>query len=136
MTLTVHTERAREIGARLFALFQSKGIYGHRDMPESLPPSEVGRGSRKHLLFLTFTVAIDYMRHAPELWQASRATYEDEKTSWIFSPSKVASALTKTSTGPEDMAKNCHYASRVILFRPYSTLEELQLRRKEHPLNC
>ena len=89
MVLAANVDRAREVGLKLVELLKADGISGHRDMPESLPPKGVDRGSYEHVLFITMTVAIDYMRDAPELWQSSRETYGDPETNWVFVPTEV-----------------------------------------------
>jgi hypothetical protein len=85
-------QRAREAAQRLWAAWNGDGIFGVRSMPESRPPNRVERGSRDHALFLTLTVAIDYMRDASALWEAARSAYDDVGTRWLFEPRRVASA--------------------------------------------
>ena len=50
-------------------------------MPEVLTPSGVVPGSLEHILFITFTVSIDYQRDAISLWNSSRETFVDPETS-------------------------------------------------------
>jgi len=91
MTLVLHPERARLAGARLFEAFEGSGpgIFGTKEMPEDLLPSGVERGSEEHLRFITFTVSIDYMRDAVQLWRASREAFESDKARLIFDPTRV-----------------------------------------------
>lgn len=58
-------------------------------MPESQTPLGVERGSYEHAMFVTMVVSIDYMRNADQLWNAGRATYNDEATRWVFDPSEL-----------------------------------------------
>lgn len=85
-------ERAKEAARRLWAAWTGDGIFGVRSMPESRPPSGVERGSREHALFITLTVAIDYMRDAAALWEASRTAFDADGTRWLFNPAAVATA--------------------------------------------
>ncbi len=85
-------ERAFDVGKRLYDAFNSpEGIFGHTNMPEGEPPEGVERTSYEHLMFITMTVSIDYMRDADKLWEAARKTYEDPDTRWIFDPKEVVS---------------------------------------------
>jgi hypothetical protein len=90
--LESHVNRAAEAGRRLFHAFQGDGggVFGTKEMPEDLPPRGAVQGSREHLLFLTFTVAIDYQRDAAQLWAASRAAFEAETTRYLYDPSVLA----------------------------------------------
>ena len=40
-------------------------------MPDILPEGVEG-GSLEHVLFITLTVSLDYMRDAPTLWESAR----------------------------------------------------------------
>jgi len=83
-------KRAFKAGKKLKEAFEAgPGIFGHTEMPETDPPEGVKEGSYEHIMFITMTVSIDYMRDAEQLWEASRKTFEDEKTNWIFYPDKV-----------------------------------------------
>lgn len=66
------------------------GVLKDADVPESRPPADVKIGSYEHIMFITFTVSIDYMRDAAQLWDSARRTWEDEETRWVFYPDKVA----------------------------------------------
>ncbi|MCZ7645945.1 MAG: hypothetical protein M5U26_11785 [Planctomycetota bacterium] len=72
--------------------YASTGIFGFKDMPEDLPPKGVEHGSLEHVLFITLTVAIDYQRDATVLWDASRRSYEDTETRYLFDPRLVHEA--------------------------------------------
>ena len=69
--------------------FLSEGIHGRTNMPEDEPPDGVAQGSLEHLCFITFTVAIDYLRDAPTLWNNSRRTFSDPETRYLFYPKKL-----------------------------------------------
>jgi len=58
-------------------------------MPEDLVPEGVKRGSLDHIMFITLTVSIDYQRDADQLWTASRATFEDPSTCYLYRPSSL-----------------------------------------------
>lgn len=92
MTLGTHVSRAVTVADRLFDAFQGggPGIFATKDMPEDLVPPGTSQGSREHLLFLTFTVAIDYQRDASQLWRASRSAFESPVTRFLFEPRRVA----------------------------------------------
>lgn len=90
--LSTHPKRAAEAARRLWAAWTGEGIFGVRSMPESRRPEGVARGSRAHALFITLTVAIDYLRDAAALWEAARAAFDDERTRWLFDPATVARA--------------------------------------------
>ena len=59
-------------------------------MPEDNLPEGVESGSLQHLLFITLTATIDYMRDADALWESSRKTYADPETSYLFDVSTLA----------------------------------------------
>ncbi len=69
---------------------QRDGVMSGAELPESKPPLGVVRGSYEHIMFVTLAVSIDYQRSAVELWDAARATMEDEPTSWVFPPLEVS----------------------------------------------
>jgi len=89
MTLSLNIEKGRQIAPLLYKAFATTGIHGRVDMPEDEPPAGVTAGSLEHILFLTQTVAIDYQRDAPALWQSARMTYEDPSTRYLFEPAEV-----------------------------------------------
>lgn len=69
-------------------------------MPEDKPPDGVEKGSLKHLLFITLTVAIDYMRDANQVWDSARRTYEDGSTQYLFDPVAIhKKGLTRVQRG-------------------------------------
>jgi len=82
-------ERSNKIAELLFDSFSFGGILGRNDMPEDTLPSGVIKGSLEHLLFITFTVAIDYQRDATTLWANSRKTFEDLETRYLFFPDRL-----------------------------------------------
>jgi len=89
MILKADPVRGEQLADLLYHKFQNEGIHGRTDMPEDEPPKGVTRGSIEHLCFITFTVAIDYMRDAPTLWNNSRATFSDPETNYLFFPKKL-----------------------------------------------
>ncbi len=89
-SITLDIERGALLAERLYQLYKTEGIFGNKEMPEDHPPQGVEIGSREHLLFLTLTVAIDYMRNADALWESARKTFEDPETCFVFFPEEVA----------------------------------------------
>ena len=71
MMLDIDVHRARVVAHQLLETYASAGIFGTQTMPEDLVPSEVVPGSEAHLRFITLTVAIEYLRDADQLWNAS-----------------------------------------------------------------
>ena len=69
--------------------FLNEGIHGRTEMPEDKPPEGVALVSFEHLCFISFTVAIDYMRDAPTLLNNSRLTFSDPETNYLFFPKKL-----------------------------------------------
>lgn len=96
--------KGKKIAELLYHSFLTKGIFGQTIMPEDLVPIGIDPGSRKHLLFITLTVAIDYQRDATALWNSSRHTYEDAATCYLFEPAEVVS--TPLSKVINDMQKH------------------------------
>src|SRR5512135_1406774 len=84
--VTEDTKKGRTIAGLLYSLFSSTGIFGRMDMPEDEPPAGVERGSLEHILFLTFTVSIDYQKDAAALWRDSRGAFETSETRYLFNP--------------------------------------------------
>jgi hypothetical protein len=82
-------ERGKEVIKVLYEAYMKTGIFGKKEMPEDILPTGMIKGSREHMLFITFTVAIDYLRNAEELWESARRTYEDPETRYLFYPEKV-----------------------------------------------
>jgi hypothetical protein len=80
MSLRMDPERAQQVGRRLLDAFRDQGIFDKTSMPAHVLPQAVERGSREHLHFVTLTTAINYMRDSDALWEASRRTYADPKT--------------------------------------------------------
>jgi len=90
VNLKLNPDRAKEVGELLISVFETEGIFGHRDLPDDLI-NEIADtlDSSKLLLIVTLTTALDYMRNANELWQSSLKTLQDEETSWVFVPKEV-----------------------------------------------
>lgn len=89
MKLQADPIRGGKLAELLYHKFLNEGIHGRTDMPEDEPPQGVIRGSTEHLCFISLTVAIDYMRDAPTLWNNSRATYSDPETKYLFCPREL-----------------------------------------------
>lgn len=88
--LKIDPKRGQEIAYILIKSYRDGGIFGHTPrMPEAILPEGISKGSREHLLFLTLTVSIDYMRDADRLWDAARATFNDPETRFLFFPEEV-----------------------------------------------
>jgi hypothetical protein len=83
--------RARQAGIILYKAFNNPrlGIFGKTLMPEDILAEGMMRGSYEHRVFITLTVSIDYQRDADILWKASRKTFEDPSTVYLFSPQSV-----------------------------------------------
>lgn len=86
MAIFNDVERGKKVADLLCLCFTTTGIHGNKEMPEDLAPSGVVRGSLEHILFITFSVSIDYQRDADALWASSRQTYEDPLTRYLFTP--------------------------------------------------
>lgn len=108
MGLTVDTTRGSEVADVLTKAFKDKGIFGRTVMPEDLLPGGVDRGSVAHILFITLTVAIDYLRDAPALWNSSCDSFADPNTRFLFEPR----LLHQSSTSAITAAMQKHRLSR------------------------
>lgn len=82
----IDSQRGGQIATILHETFGNQGIFGRTDMPEDMLPNGVRRGSLDHQMFITLTVAIDYQRDANALWDASRKTFDDPETRYLFDP--------------------------------------------------
>lgn len=82
-------DRGHEAAVLLWRAFATRGIHGNTEMPEDERPGGVAKGTLDHVLFITLTVAIDYQRDATQVWDASRRTYADPETGYLFSPSAI-----------------------------------------------
>jgi hypothetical protein len=89
MSIKIDRKRGKLVAKSLYEYFYSVGIHGECDVPEDEPPKNVIIGSLEHILFLTFTVAIDYQRDAHKLWQNARKTFEDPYTAYLFNPKSL-----------------------------------------------
>lgn len=92
MSIEIDSKRGKEVAELLYSSFSTVGIHGRTEMPESIEPKGVKRGSLEHLLFITLTVSIDYQRDAPALWESSRKTFEDAETRYLFHPRSLYEA--------------------------------------------
>lgn len=84
-------EKIRKVSLTLFKDYsEKKGIFKQFSFPpEYILPNNMKRGSEEHLLFLTLTVSLDYMRDAEKLWKQSRDLCLNHETNWIFNPKTV-----------------------------------------------
>jgi hypothetical protein len=89
MILNADPNRGKQLADLLYHKFLNEGIHGRTDLPEDEPPEGVARGLFEHLCFISFTVAIDYMRDAPTLWNNSRVTFSDPEINYLFFPEKL-----------------------------------------------
>lgn len=94
--LTIDSSRGRKLAELLYNSFTTTGILDRTDMPEDLLPAGVRPGSLEHLLFITLSVSIDYQRDATAMWAASRKTYEDFETRYLFDPVSLHEYRPKT----------------------------------------
>lgn len=92
MSLILDVECAQEVGRLLYQAYHTDGIFGHRAVPGHALPQGVQRGGRTHLHFITLTVSINYQRDADSLWKASRKTFADEQTQYLYDPISVVKA--------------------------------------------
>lgn len=103
MGLVIDSERGKKVAKLLYNLFSTVGIHGRNDMPEDIMPKGVIRESLEQLIFITLTVSIDYQRDAIALWNASRKTFEDPETRYLFDPKALHENLPRKII--EDMQK-------------------------------
>ncbi len=88
-SLKINPERGKKVSELLYNSFSTVGILGKTEMPEDILPKDIKRGSLEHLLFITFTVAIDYQRDANTLWAVSRKSFEDAETRYLYDPESL-----------------------------------------------
>lgn len=83
--------KIRKIAFTIFKDYSNKkGVFKEFQFPpEYLLPNGMKKGSEEHLLFLTLTVSLDYMRDAEKLWKQSRDAWLDPKKRWIFNPEEL-----------------------------------------------
>lgn len=86
MPISIDRKRGKAVAELLYDSFATKGIHGRAQMPEDITPNGVTKGSLEHILFITLTVSIDYLRDAPLLWESSRKSFRDSETRYIFNP--------------------------------------------------
>ena len=101
--IIIDKEGGKKLAEMLYNTFNDVGIHGQTVMPEDIEPAEVESGSLEHLMFITLTVSIDYMRDANALWENSRKTYEDPDTRYLFDAKSIADADIKEIV--KDMGK-------------------------------
>ena len=103
MSVKINFKKGNKLAKVLYDSFSTIGIHGQTEMPEDETPVGVERGSLEHILFITLTVSLDYMRDATVLWENSRKTFEDPKTRYLFEPRSLAKTHSKKII--EDMKK-------------------------------
>jgi len=89
MSVIIDNERGNGLAKLLYDCFSANGILGVTYMPEDIAPKNVEKGSLDHLLFITFTVSIDYQRDATSLWESSRRSFDDPETRYLFAPKSL-----------------------------------------------
>lgn len=89
MSIKIDVNKGKYVAKDLCECFSTIGILGHTEMPEDITPAGVERGSLEHILFITSTVALDYLRDADALWESARVTFEDPETRYLFNPKLV-----------------------------------------------
>lgn len=72
---------------RLRALYLEGKLGGER-MPEDANPG-LPVNSSENCLYFTLPMALNYQRSSYALWEASKKTYEDDRTRSVFSPARV-----------------------------------------------
>ncbi len=91
---TTDPQRACVAGQKLLAAFNNGGIFGRTATPQHRPPKNAVTIEQR-LRFVTQTVALDYLRDSHRLYNAGRATFEDEATQWVYLPVVVEQARFK-----------------------------------------
>lgn len=105
LSIIIDVERGRRAAEILYNAYHTIGIFGRKTPPESVLPKGMVRGSLEHILFITLTVPIDYMRDASALWESARRTFEDPETRYLFDPRALYE--TPISKIRKDMLKHC-----------------------------
>jgi predicted PhzF superfamily epimerase YddE/YHI9 len=84
--------RAQRVATLLLSAHRKGGIFGVKqgEMPENNPPQGIARGDENHLLPITLTTALDYMRDNDQLWEAAMRSYAYDRTRYLFDPRAVA----------------------------------------------
>jgi len=87
----IDIERCRKIAIQMVKDFKNKeGVFSKVTFPRNLVvPEGVEVGSNNHLLYLTLTVSLDYMRDAEALWRQSYNALKNNDLKWIFDPKEV-----------------------------------------------
>jgi len=86
MTLKSDIERTKKVASDLILAYHTSEFFTRLKKPDYSPPSGVSIGSVEHIVFLTLTLSIDPLGDTPEIWDASRDAYDDERTRYLFSP--------------------------------------------------
>jgi len=84
-------EKCKKIATFLFKDYsEKKGVFEKfKFPPEYNLPKGMEQGSEEQLLYLTLTVALDYIRDAEKLWEQSYKVWLNPNQKWIFNPKKV-----------------------------------------------
>lgn len=90
-TFVSDVEHAAAVGKQLVAVHNNGGIFGFKETPQHEAPKRA-ETLEQRLRFVTFSVAIDYLRDSYRLYNTCRATFDDEETNWVFDPVAINSA--------------------------------------------
>ncbi len=91
MDLEIDYNRAVEIGETVYSSYHSQeGLVGWKGLQGEVLPAGLEKGTDVHLLFLTMTLlTLDCRRDSWEQWMASKKTFEDPETNYIFNPRQL-----------------------------------------------
>jgi N-glycosylase/DNA lyase len=90
VALKIHPDRAGKLAPYLLEIYQKRGIFGHRELPDDAAKEVLeGISVEEALLFITLTTSLDYMRSASELWESSIRSFKDQEVKWVFNPHEV-----------------------------------------------
>ncbi len=109
-------QRAIAIIRKLNEAFFMKTLFGFKGLPEEILPKGMVRGSPEHLLYITFTSSIAYLRREEDLWKAATRTYEDKETRYVLNPKEV---LSKPSSEVKSALNKYNYVVNVVRQEPF-----------------
>ncbi len=84
-------EKCKKIANLIFKSYsEKKGVFEKfRFPPEYILPESMKRSSKEQLIYVTLTVALDYMRDAEKLWKQNHNAWLNSNQKWIFNPKEV-----------------------------------------------
>ena len=82
-------ERGILVIKSLLQAHQENKLFNYTKLPEDYIPEEMEKGSKEHLLYLTFVSAIAYLRREERLWTSARETWEEEEKKFLFNPDEI-----------------------------------------------